>query len=418
MAIYQYTAVRPGNKNKIMGTINADTERQARELLREQELYPTSVKLLRVNKMAEKTTKASASQSSLKNYIAENLSKVGMQEKIAFTQNLEMMVKAGIPITECLLYMESYMDNPSFKRLVNRIRLDILSGATFSKALARHKDVFNDVFISIVQAGEASGELETVLQRLASMLIAEAKLKKKIISALVYPVMVIVIAVLVLAVMFVFVLPTFAEMYAKMGIKLPMITQIMVGISDFLRNFWYITLAVLIGGGIGLKKFITSPTGKLVQDKLLLKIPVVAPLATAIACSHFISTLHVSFSAGLPITDCIFMACQTVTNSFIRNSFDEVNLKIQAGQRLASALADAEILPAMVVIMVSTGEESGSLDEMLKHSLVHIEGEVNQKVDILMSMMEPLLLILLGGVTGVMALAIYLPLFGMYEKIH
>lgn len=416
MATFQYSAVRRTDQTTVKGIINAESERQAREFLREQELFPTSVKPLQAAKPEEKKQKTKE-ESPLQRYVSEKLSTVGLQEKITFTQNLGMMVKAGIPITEALLYMESYMDNLKFKRLVNAIRLDILGGVSFSRALIKHKALFNDIYISIVQAGEASGELETVLKRLSDMLIAEAKLRKKVISALVYPIMLVVIVTIVLLIMFLFVIPTFADMYNKMGIELPIITKIMVAISDFLRNFWFIALPLAISLFIGFRKFAQSPTGTHLIDKTLLKIPVVHPLVLAVASSHFISTLNISFSAGLPITDCIYMACQTVTNTVLKESFDEVNFKIQAGQRLASALSDVNVLPSMLLIMISTGEESGSLDQMLGHSLEYLEEEVNQRVEVLMNMMEPVMLIVLGVIVGCMALSIYLPLFGMYEHM-
>jgi type IV pilus assembly protein PilC len=417
MATFQYVAVRISDKSKVQGTINAESERQARELLREQELTPTSIKILKTEKAGEKKEKAKE-KSAFSAMIEEKFSSIGLSEKVSFTQNLEMMVKAGIPITEALLYMESYMDNPKFKRLVNSIRLDILAGYSFSRALGKHPTIFSSVYVSIVQAGEASGELETVLHRLSEMLIAEAKLSKKVISALIYPVMVIMIAGLVLEVMFIFVLPTFSDMYAKMGIKLPLITTIMVGISDFQRNLWYVAIALLIGTIVGVKKFVKTQMGIRFIDITLIRLPVIAPLVKAVACSHFISTLNVSFAAGLPITDCIFMACQTVTHSIIRQAFDEVNLKIQAGQRIAAALAETELLPGMIIIMLSTGEESGALDTMLGHALEYLEEEVNNRVEVLMSMMEPIMLVTLGVIVGCMALSIYLPLFGMYDKVH
>lgn len=417
MATYQYNALKRSDKSMIKGTINAESERQAREMLREQELFPTSIKLVKTARTEDKKLREKES-SPVQEWISEKLSFIGLGERISFTQNLGMMVKSGIPITEALLYMESYMDNPKFKRLVNHIRLDILSGLSFSRALAKHKDFFNDIYISIVQAGEASGELETVLKRLSDLLISESKLKKKVIAALVYPAMLIFIVSIVLLIMFLFVIPTFSEMYQKMGVELPLITKIMMGISDFLRNFWYISFPMLASVIFGFYKFATSKKGKRIIDNLLLKIPVVNPLIIAVSSSHFISTLHISFAAGLPITDCIFMSCQTLTHTTIREAFDEVNFKIQAGQRLASSLAETNFLPAMILIMISTGEEAGSLDEMLAHCLDYLEEEVNQRVEVLMSMMEPCMLIVLGCIVGCMALSIYLPLFGMYEHMH
>lgn len=416
MVTYQYKALRKADNSLIQGTISAQDERQAREFLREQELYPTSVKLL-LKPQPSEPKKQEKTQSSFEMWLAEKLCTMGIKEKLAFTQNLEMMVKAGIPITEALLYMESYMDNIKFKKLLSSIRLDILAGSTLSRSLSKHDKFFNDIYISIVQAGEASGELETVLKRLSDLLLAESKLRKKIILALVYPIILVVIITIVMAIMFVFVIPTFADIYVKLGVQLPLITRVMIGISDFLRNFWYIALPAIVGAVLGFYKFACSDVGKRLIDKILLKIPVVSPLLTAVCSSHFLSTLHISFSSGLPITDCIFMACQTVTNTAIRTAFDEVNLKIQAGQRLAAALAEANYLPAMTLIMISTGEESGSLEEMLSRCLDYLDQEVNQRVEILMSMMEPFMIVVLGIIVGCLALAIYLPMFGVYEHI-
>jgi type IV pilus assembly protein PilC len=417
MSTYQYTAVKITDKSQVQGTIHAESERHARELLREQELYPTLIKRIKAADPTIDKKRLKGKAHPLQDWLVEKVSNIGLQEKITFTQNLEMMVKAGIPITEALLYMESYMDNPKFKRMVNSIRMDILSGYSFSRALAKHKDVFNEVYVSIIQAGESSGELEVLLKRLSDILLGEARLRKKIISALTYPAIVVCIVFVVLLIMFMFVIPTFTDMYSKMGIQLPLITQIMVWISSFLRNYWYIALPLFGGMLYGLYRYSRTPSGKEFVDRSLLKIPVVSTLVNYVCCSHFISTLNVSFAAGLPITDCIYMACQTVTHTTLRRAFDTVNLKIQSGQHLATALADTEVLPTMTIIMISTGEKSGSLDEMLDHSLDYLEMEINQRVDILMSMMEPVLLVILGIIVGCMALSIYLPLFNMYEHI-
>lgn len=416
MATYQYTAVKMSDKSRVRGTIKAETERQARELLRQQELYPTNLQVLESS--GTKGFKDRKAKSPVEEWFQEKFSSVGLNQKITFTQNLGIMVKAGIPITEALLYMESYIDdNPRFKQLVQTIRADIMAGMGLSKSLGRHPKIFNDTYTSIIQAGEASGELESVLERLAGLLIAQGNLQKKVISAMVYPAAVIAIVCIVLTLMFVLVIPTFTNMYNQMGIKLPLITQIMVWISDFMRNFWYICILMIIGGGYGFSRFAASEVGKEMIDKTLLKIPVVTPLVLAVSSSHFISTLQVSFAAGLPITDCIFMACNTVQNVILRRMFDDVNIKIQAGQRLAASMADTGIFPGAVNIMLSTGEESGTLDSMLVHCLEYLEEEVNQRVEVLMSLMEPVLLVVLGGVVGAMALAVYLPLFGMYESM-
>lgn len=415
METFQYTAIKMGDKTKVQGTINAENERHARELLREQELYPTSVKPLKVAKTMD-SRRGKGGKDPLSAWLEEKTSKVGLNEKIAFTQNLAMMIKAGIPVTEALLYMESYADNMKFKRLINSVRLDILAGFSFSRALAKQDGIFSETYCSIVQAGEASGELEQVLNRLTEMLLRDAELKKKLSSAMTYPIMVICIVILVVLLMFIFVIPTFAEMFEKMSLKLPLITRVMMGISDFLRNFWYVALGVTTTVTIATMKFISTPLGRRTLDGLLLKLPVVKELVTSVNSSHFISTFQISFSAGLPVTDCLFMSTKTVTHTIIREAYEQVNLQVQAGQRIAASLADTGYLPDMVLIMLSTGEESGSLDTMLQHSLTYLESEVNAKVDIMMSMIEPCLLVSLGTIVGCLALSIYLPLFSLYGE--
>jgi type IV pilus assembly protein PilC len=415
---YHYTAINKLDKSMVNGTIRAENELSAREKLRSLSLITTNLKEIKTAKIEDAARPATRKQlSPAMEWINSKLSTIGLKEKILFTQNLAIMIRAGIPITECLLYMESYMENYKFKKLLNTLRLDILGGLTLSRAMDKHPEFFDSIYVSIVQAGEASGELENVLNRLTKLLQDQAALKKKIVAALTYPVILVFIISIVLAVMFIFVIPTFASMYEQMGVTLPLITQAMISISNFIRSFWYISIAMMVAGGFAFKQYISTSFGRMQVDGLLLKIPVVKTLVTAVSSSHFISTLHISFGAGLPITECMFMAVQTVTNSVIKAAFEEANIKIQSGQRIAAALAESKVLPGMVLIMLSTGEEAGSLEAMMDNSLHYLEGEVNQRVDILMSMMEPLLMLVIGVIVGAMALSIYLPLFGMYEHI-
>ena len=235
---FQYTAVKPGQKDKFTGTLQADSERQAREFLREKELYPTQIKVLQSAEKDLQNTFKKREKSRALLWLTEKLAYVGMKERMLFTQNLGLMLKAGIPITEVLMYMETYVENPKFRYLLNDIRKNILNGYSLSNALGRHSKIFDEVFVGIIRAGESSGELETLLDRLYGLLLTSQKLKKQIISALIYPAILIVLMLLTCIVMFVFVIPTFTNIYNQMGVTLPMITQVMVYISNFIMYFF------------------------------------------------------------------------------------------------------------------------------------------------------------------------------------
>jgi type IV pilus assembly protein PilC len=415
---FQYVAVKIGGQDKVQGTIQAANEREARELLREKNLQVLSMKSLDSSDDSFLNfAKKQAQSNQVLLWIGDKLSWIGLKEKILFTQNVGLMLRAGLPITEILLYMELYVKNPKFKLMLIETRQNIMVGMSMSAALARYPSVFDEVFVGIVRAGEASGELEVVLERLYHLLLTAQKLRKQVISALIYPAILVGLMVIVLCVMFLFVIPTFTNIYKQMGIELPFITQVMMGISDFMVNYWLLLLGVVGGGSYGLWRFIQTPVGKEKFDAVLIQIPVVRALVQYVSISNFIATLQVSFASGLPITDCMHLACRTVTHTQIRSAMESVGYQIQTGQRFAPAMAQTGLMPDMVMIMLSTGEESGELDKMLCQALEFLEEEVSKRVEILMSLMEPLLLLVMGGVVLVLALSIYMPLFSMYEHI-
>lgn len=415
---YNYIAVKIGSTDKVQGTIAATTEREARELLREKNLHIVSIKQLdSSDESFLKFARKQAQSNKAILWLGDKISWIGIKEKILFTQNVGLMLKAGLPITEILLYMELYVKNAKFKSLLIDVRKNIMVGMSISESLARYPDVFDSVFVGIIRAGEASGELEVVLERLHNLLLTSQKLRKQVISAMIYPAILVALMVIVLAVMFLFVLPTFTTIYKSMGVELPLITQIMMGISGFLVNYWLLVVCSTIGIGLGFTKFIQTPVGKEKFDGFLLHLPIVHTLVQYISISNFVATLQVSFASGLPITDCMQLACRTVTHTQIRAALETVGYQIQTGQRFAPAMAQTGLMPDMVMIMISTGEESGELDKMLQQALVYLEEEVARRVELMMSLMEPLMLLVMGGIVLVLALSIYMPLFSMYEHI-
>ncbi len=410
MASFQYEALKISDRSKINGVINALSEKEAREMLREQNLIPTHIAA--ITSGSAHSRKGNPLQELIQRFMG-----IGSKDKIAFTRNIGMMIRAGIPVTEALMYYENYATNPKFRKIVARVRQDIMSGYSLSQALAVHKKVFDDVYVNVTKAGERSGELDQTMSRLTHLLIKAEQLKMKIVSAAVYPIIVVVILSLVLLIMFIVVLPTFADIYEKMGVPLPMITQFMLGISGAFRNYWFITFPLIGFSIFGLFKFFTSAGGKALSDKVLLRVPVLGDLIKHTQSSHFVSTLFVAFGAGLPITDALYLATQTLSHTQIKDSFRQVNLQIQTGQRLAAAMSKTGHVPDIVMLMISTGEESGDLEKMLEASYDYLEEEINHRVGILTTMMEPIMLVVVGIVVGFVALSIYLPLFSIYDNI-
>jgi type II secretory pathway component PulF len=412
MASFQYEALKINDRSKVNGIINAGTEKEARELLRDQNLIPTKLAIVStdISRNGKKINPITA--------MIQNVMGISTKDKIAFTRNIGMMIRAGIPVTEALMYFENFSTNAKFAKVVSRTRQDIMAGYSFSQALAKHKQIFDDVYVNVTKAGERSGELDQTMARLTNLLIKAEQLKMKIISAAVYPVIVVVILTIVLLIMFILVLPTFADIYKQMNVKLPWITLVMLGISGLFRDYWFITFPILGFSGFGLFKFSRSVGGKDIIDRFVLKVPVMGDLVKHTQSSHFVSTLYVAFGAGLPITDALYLATETITHTQIRNAFKQVNVQIQTGQRLALALSKTGYVPDIVMLMISTGEESGDLEKMLEASYEYLEEEINHRVGILTSLMEPIMLMVIGVVVGAVALSIYLPLFSIYDHIH
>jgi type II secretory pathway component PulF len=411
MPAYQYDALKINSKTRQNGIINAPSEREAREMLRDQNLIPTQIALVN-NGGGERSGKKIGFFAAL----IQSVMGVGTKDLITFTRNVGIMIRAGIPVTEALLYFENYCTNPKFKKTIASVRQDIMTGYAFNQALSKHKEIFGDVYINVTKAGERSGELDQTMGRLTELLTRSERLKMKVLSASMYPIIVVCILALVLIIMFVLVLPTFAKLYVDMNIKLPLITQIMLGISHVFRDYWFIAFPLMaVSVVMGIKFF--KGDGKPLLDDVLMKVPVLGNLIQHTQSSHFVSTLFVAFGAGLPITDALYLASETVTHTQMRAAFKQVNVQIQTGQRLATALSKVGYVPDIVMLMVSTGEESGDLEKMLETAYDYLEEEINHRVEILTSMLEPVMLVVIGAVVGAVALSIYLPLFSIYEHL-
>jgi len=339
--------------------------------------------------------------------------KVTTKDIVIFTRQLSTMIDAGLPLIQGLDILGSQQENPTFKKMLKEIKTEVESGLTFADALKKFPKYFDKLFCNMVAAGEMGGILDDVLRRLATYMEKAEALKAKIKSALNYPVIVLAISFAVIAIIMVFVIPVFSKMFEDFGSALPMPTQIVVNMSDFLKSYFF----VLVGGIVilifALKKIRQTDKGRWVMDKMALRAPVFGPLLKKVAVAKFSRTLGTLINSGVPIIEALNVAAGTAGNKIVEYAIRDVRTSISEGRTIAQPLMESGIFPGMVVQMISVGETTGALDAMLTKIADFYDEEVDTAVEGLTSMIEPLMITFLGGFIGGIIVAMYLPIFKM-----
>lgn len=403
MPIFSYIALK-NNKEIIKGKIDANDLKHAREQIRQLGYVPT--------KIIDESQKKEAAA---KTFTVTKLQSLSLKEKIDFTTTFQTLHKAGLPVIESLIFMENDASSRRIRLLAREIRRQIISGFTFSDTISKYPEIFGKVYIGLAKAGEDSGEMERTFDRIIELLKKENDIKNRVISALAYPSFVICLAHVAVLIMLMFVFPAFKDMFDTMGKELPIFTKICMDAGNFLRTKWFVIplmLTTLIWGGISLFRW--EPSRKEI-DKILLQIPLLSDLIKFAAFSNFLSVLQVSYEAGIPIVDCLYLSNLTFSNVLMNKAVNNCIKKVQEGAHLSLALRTAKIFPKMILFMVATGEQSGKLGELMKQSVLYIDQELDKTIDILTKMIEPMLLIFIGGIVCFLALSLYLPLFQSYQ---
>ncbi len=397
MPIYSYTALKQG-REVVKGEITATNLKDARDVIRKMGLVPTQI-----NEFSDAKMKKSAS-----------ISKLSLSEKIDFISTLQILLTSGIPAVESLMFMEQEAAKQKIRNMSKILKTQIMAGSTFADTLARYPQVFGYIFIGLIKAGEESGELEKTLGRIKDLLTKQANIKSKVIGTLMYPMFVVVLAFVITIVMLVFVFPAFKEMFEQQEKALPLITSMMINAGDYLKTYWF-TIPLFIVAFIGFVFLILNwQPARNVLDKLVLKIPLLNNLILYSNYSNFMSVLSVSYEAGIPIVDCLHLAVITLTNSVLRNKMSGAIIKVQQGLQVSQAFKATKIVPKMLLFMVATGEQSGRLGDMLEKGVNFLDRTLDGIIDTLTKMIEPIMLIVIGSIVLVMALALYLPLFQSY----
>ena len=344
--------------------------------------------------------------------------KVNDKDIVVFTRQFSTMIDAGLPLVQALDILSTQVESKTLARVLGEIKENVEAGSTYADALKKHPRVFSELYANMVAAGEAGGILDTILNRLAAYIEKAMKLKKKVKGAMVYPIVVTSVAVLAIAIIMIFVVPTFSKMFAQLGGTLPLPTLMIISLSKFLAGIGgLLTGGAIVGIVVALKQFRRTEKGTHITDKILLKLPIFGVLLNKVAVAKFTRTLGTLVSSGVPILDGLEITAKTSGNKVIEYAIMEVRKQVTGGKTLAEPLTKAKVFPPMVTHMISVGETTGALDTMLNKIADFYDDEVDAAVNALTSMMEPMLMVFLGGAVGFIVVAMYLPIFKLITLI-
>jgi len=340
------------------------------------------------------------------------------RDVVIFTRQFSTMINSGLPLVQALTILAEQTDNKALSEVTRKVVFDVESGNTVADALSKHPRAFTNLYVNMVAAGEAGGILDTILLRLATFLEKNDALVRKVKGAMIYPAVIMSVAAIAVVVLLIFVIPVFAGMFASAGQALPLPTRIVIGASGFLRRYWWIMGAAIIIGGYMFKKYYATPAGKLVIDRLMLRMPVLGDVLRKSAVSRFTRTLGTLISSGVSILEGLEITAKTAGNRVIQDAIMQSRSSIAGGDTIAQPLQKSKVFPPMVISMIAVGEQTGGLDEMLSKIADFYDEEVDAAVSNLLSLLEPIMIVFLGVVVGGMVVAMYLPIFDMVNAVQ
>ncbi len=403
MSTFVYTALDPDGKT-IKGKVEAENEQLLLSKLHEQRYH-----VLSVNETRAGAAKATVTKTSGK--------KVKLNAMVIFSRQLATMIDAGIAIVRCLDILEGQTKEPALKAVIAQCKKDVKSGLSLTDAFSKHPNVFSRLYVNMVKAAETGGILDKILERLSVFLEKEQEIRGKIKSAMIYPILVLVFATIMVIVMFIVVLPRFKEIFESMNVEMPPATKALFAMSDFLTGYWYILLGMIIAGFLGYRWYSGTEKGAWRIDMLKLKAPVIGVLVQKMAISRFSRTFATLIASGVPIMRSLEIVCETAGNRVIAHAIDNARNAIREGQKISTPLIQSGLFPAMVTHMIDVGEETGRLSEMLAKVSDFYDQEVDNAVKGLTSMIEPCLIVVMGGLVGFIAISIMAPIFKLISSV-
>ena len=343
--------------------------------------------------------------------------KVKSKELAVFTRQFSVMIDAGLPLVQCLEILSSQQENKAFARMLSGVRGTVEGGSALANALRQHPKAFDDLYTNMVEAGESGGILDTILQRLSTYIEKAVKLKRSVQSAMIYPVAVVVIAAGVVTLLLWKVVPIFTTLFAGLGVALPLPTRIVIALSHFVASFGPLLIVFFILLGVGIRWYYGTPSGRMVIDTLILKVPVLGPVMRKISVARFSRTLGTLITSGVPMLEAMDITSRTSGNAVVERAIAQVRKAIEGGRTIVDPLRETGVFPNMVVQMIGVGEHTGSLDSMLQKVADFYEDEVDAAVGDLLTALEPMIILFLGIVVGGVVISMYMPLFSLIGKL-
>lgn len=408
MPVYEYTALNDKGK-KLKGIIDAQSTVAARQKLRESNIYLTDLQ----------ETSGAKKDSPLKQPLGGLFRKVGSREVTVMTRQLATLLGAGLPLVQSLATLIAQTSHPQLKTILSQIKEEVNEGSSFSQTMTHFPQVFPAFYLNMVRAGEASGTLHLVLERLADFSEKQQALKGRVRAALAYPLFMFLIGSVVLFFLVAFVVPNVTRIFDEMHQTLPLITILLIGVSRFLETFWWLIVAGLIGAFVALKYFLSkTQKGRTLLDRTLLALPVVGQMNRKIAVARFSRTLGTLLESGVPLLASLEIVRNIVGNSLISDAIQKAGNEVREGQNLSAPLARSGLFPAISVEMISVGEQSGNLEPMLYRIAEAYEKEVESSITMLTSLLEPIMILVMGLAVGFIVVSILLPIFEMNQLVR
>ena len=417
MPTFKYKAKKAGGQ-VVTGTLNSQNESDAVGELRRQGLIVISLSTQKGGKApGEGGSSSFFSLSVGKRFPKKGKAKVKVQDMVVFTRQLSTMISAGIPLVECIEILAEQTTNLGFRMTLEAVAADVRSGKDFSQALGQNPKIFPNIYVNMVKAGEASGQLDIVLTRLAEYQEAAARLRGEIKSAMTYPVVSLVMVLGITMFLLVFIIPKFQDMFSSLNVELPGITKGLLAVSLFLKTYFVYWVAGLVVAIIGLVQYFKTERGIWIRDWLLLHMPIFGPLFTKVAISRFSRTFATLIQSGVPILGALEIVSETCGNKLISDVITKASENVRQGETLGEPLAQGGIFPPMVTRMISIGEKTGALESLLEKISEFYDQQVKSTVESLTSLIEPLMIGIMGFLVGGMVLAIFLPIFKMVGSL-
>jgi type IV pilus assembly protein PilC len=342
---------------------------------------------------------------------------VSSKDIAVFTRQFSVMIDAGLPLVQCIEILGTQSTNPAFQKVLLQVREDVEGGSSLSDAMKKHPKIFDNLYVNLVRAGEAGGILDTILRRLAAYIEKAVKLASAVKSAMTYPVGVISIAVIVVWVILTWVIPVFADLFAGLGVELPLPTQIVIMLSTMLAKFGIFVIILLVAAAFGVKQYYGTYNGRRVIDRFMLRIPLIGALLRKVAVARFCRTLGTLTTSGVPILEGLEITARTAGNAIIEDAIMKTRKGVEEGKTISDPLAATKQFPDIVCQMMSVGEKTGALDTMLNKIADFYEDEVDEAVENLTALMEPIMIVFLGGIIGGIVVSMYLPMFKLMQEL-